>query len=114
MRSAGCVTRRLAGMVGRSVMAEYANIKKKPPLLMRERKRDYAGACGLSYLLSWIVAVAATRVKGFFKNYEKNMSTERSHPKSVYLPPLLLLRRRGHCLRPGPGPAGISAVRACC
>jgi hypothetical protein len=24
-------------------------IKKKPPLLMRERKRDYAGACGQTH-----------------------------------------------------------------
>jgi hypothetical protein len=58
---------------------QFTRAKKKPPLLMRERKRDYAGACGLILvfiiLLSTfcIVPQDSTPVNGLIQNFEKNI-----------------------------------------
>jgi hypothetical protein len=56
---------------------QFARAKKKPPLLMRERKRDYAGACGLFFvfviLLSTfcIVPSDSAPVNDLIQNFKK-------------------------------------------
>jgi hypothetical protein len=63
-------------------------VKKKPPLLMRERKRDYAGACGQIHHWSYY-RPPACKSTDFTEFFLRNSADGHQHPPGLHSGPKL-------------------------